>query len=111
MKGLYAIVGMQHRPGAREKLATLRHGHPLMLMREPHNTYDRNAVQVWADDVHVGFIKGNQVKPLARLIDNPSWRADDQMRASFDEKGQQQAAVWAILSVDGGRWPMAEVEE
>ena len=93
LKTLYSIVGMQHRPGARDVIARLRVGAELKLIREPTNHYDFNAVQVWADGVHVGYIKASENAPVAREMDQ---------RNAVD--------MDARFVVDGSRWPQAEVD-
>lgn len=70
----YALVGMQHR-GAEKFVADLPADAPLLLVREPSNKYDRNAIAVWAHDNeagtlrHVGYIPKSQNAALAEKID------------------------------------------
>lgn len=93
MKALYALVGMQHR-GQTALVRSLPDGEPLTLVREPNNEYDALAVQVWARDVHVGYIKGTQVRPLALAMDaRPVERAPAKLSTR-----------------NGERWPMVEVD-
>jgi hypothetical protein len=98
LKGLYGLVGMKFRPQeARDHLAALPNGAPLVLKREPGNQHDRYAVQVWSGDVHIGYVKGSQVQPLAMAMDAALEPARD---------------AWpAKLAIDGGKWPLVEVEE
>ena len=63
-KAIYSIVGMKHRD-AEQFVASLPVGEPLRLVREPTNEVDPNAVQVWARERHVGFIKAAQARTLA----------------------------------------------
>lgn len=93
MKALYSIVGMKHR-GSEELVASLKDGEPLTLVREPTNAYDPNAVQVWAQGTHVGYVKATNARALARYMD----------------AGGKTAFV-GKLTFGGDRWPMAEVEE
>ncbi len=98
MKSLVALVGMKHR-GTEALVASLPQGEPLTLVREHGNKYDNFAVQVWAREQHVGFIKATQVKPIALAMD----------RAEAANKGS--ASVWqAKLAIDGGKWPMVEID-
>lgn len=100
-KTLVALVGMKHR--GTEALATsLPRGEPLMLVREPSNEHDPNAVQVWARGVMLGFIKGSQVRPVALAMDNAAAQLGLPSKA---------ATMAATLAIDGGRWPMVEIEE
>lgn len=68
----YAVVGMKHR-GAEAFVAALPPDSPLMLVREADNKFDRNAVQVWAQDGggwrHVGYVPKTQNQVLAQFID------------------------------------------
>lgn len=90
MKSLVTIVGMKHR-GAEKLVASLPRGEPLTLVREPKNDYDQNAVQVWARDQHIGYVKGTQARDVARFMD--SGKID----------------LWpATLAVTADRWPNAE---
>jgi hypothetical protein len=69
LKALYPIVGARHREGAQAILASLKEGEPLVLKREPDNAYDKNAIQVWARDQHVGYIPKRDNPPLAMAMD------------------------------------------
>lgn len=65
----YAIVGMQHRKGAQAIVNAAPHETPVILVREPANKYDPNAVQVWIGDKHVGYVPKTQNAVLAKFID------------------------------------------
>jgi hypothetical protein len=96
LKSLFALVGMKHR-GTEALVASLPQGEPLELIREPTNQFDPNAIKVFARGQHVGYIAAKQAKPLAVKIDR-----------------QDNASVKILparLAIDGGRWPMCEVEE
>lgn len=99
MKTLVALVGMKHR-GTEALVASLPAGEPLILIRERDNPYDSNAVQVWARDQHVGYIKASQVIPIAQEMDK-IWLEISPMTVRRKAK----------FAIDGGRWPMVEVEE
>lgn len=95
MKSLVALVGMQHRPQAcRDLLAALPNGEPLQLVREPANEYDPRAVQVWARGLMIGYVKGSQNRGIASRLDS----------ADPDDKPT------ARLAIDGGKWPMIEID-
>lgn len=64
----YALVGMKHQ-GAEALVASLPPDEPLVLVREPDNRFDRNAVQVWARGQHVGYVPKTQNAVLAQFID------------------------------------------
>jgi len=89
---LVALVGMQHR-GTEDLVAGMLTGETLTLIREPNNPADRNAIQVWARGLHIGFIKGSQAPPVALAMDSTG------------------GAPWvAKLAHKEGKWPMVEIE-
>ena len=86
----YSIVGMQfrnadwlHRDAPKDPAVTLK--------REPTNKYDANAIQVWADGVHVGYIPKADNSALA---------------ASMDKDGKEVIGVF-LRKKDG--WPAVEI--
>jgi len=98
-KSLVALVGTQYRPPeAAELLKGLPNGEPLHLIREPTNKFDRNAVQVWARGVHIGFIKGSENREIASRMDKA--RTDSGQIQTLNGK----------LAIDGGKWPMVEID-
>lgn len=100
MKSLYSIVGMKHR-GTVEFVAKLLAGEPLALLRESNNDFDPNAIQVWARNMHVGYVKASQARELAKRID-----------ASGDFAATLSSGLGAAkLAVTADRWPMVEIEE
>lgn len=64
----YSIVGMNHAK-AEDFVKSLPAGTPLVLVREPLNEFDRNAIAVWAQGRKIGFIPKAQNKVLAQFID------------------------------------------
>lgn len=93
MTKTYTMVGMQHR-GSEAIVGSLRHYEPLLLLREPGNKFDRNAVQVWARGQHVAFIPKKENVALAALMDERGRSIQDfKMNARF------------IL----GKWPRLEI--
>lgn len=64
-------AGVAYRPGSRERLASLIPGEALILMREPSNLYDKNAVAVYDGGMHLGYVPAVDapavVKALAEL--------------------------------------------
>ena len=106
MKASYVLVGMKHQ-GSEALVASLKIGHPLLLVREPDNRYDRNAVQVWLDAGAemklLGYVKGTQAAGLARKLDAPTWHQCS--------RNTGRPCIMGVLKVSGDRWPMIEVEE
>lgn len=102
MKTLVALVGTKHRGReAMDCLAALPNGEPLTLVREPDNKFDPRAVMVFARNVHIGFIKKEQNAEIAALLDRAI------AKLGLDAKA---VSMPAKLAVDGGRWPLVEVE-
>lgn len=66
MKSLVNLVGMSHRPNGDAVVQEIPTDSNLLLVREPSNPYDPNAIQVFA---HIGYIKASQAKALAPRID------------------------------------------
>lgn len=101
MKMLVALVGTRYR--GEEIVAlfkSLPQGEPLALIRQADNQIDRNAVQVWARDKHLGFVKSGQVDKIARRMDrDPAFKAG------------MASGLRAKLAIDGGKQPMVEIEE
>jgi hypothetical protein len=95
MKSLVALVGTQYRGDeAKALLPALPQGEPLTLIRELDNKYDQAAVQVWARGVHIGYLKAGQNRKCAFRMDlDPSL-----------------SPMAAKLAIDGGKWPMVEIE-
>jgi hypothetical protein len=64
----YSIVGMQFR-GTEALVNSCQTGSVVKLIREPTNKYDANAIQVWIDDQHVGYIPKKENVDLAAAMD------------------------------------------
>ena len=64
----YSIVGMNWQK-AEEFVKALAPETPVVLIREPENEHDSNAVAVYVEGRKVGFIPSKQNKVLAMFID------------------------------------------
>jgi hypothetical protein len=64
----YSIVSVHYRDSY-QFLADLPIGTPIKLIREPTNKFDPNAIMVWVDGVHVGYIPRRENLILAERID------------------------------------------
>ncbi len=95
MKSLYAMVGMRFRD-AEEFVASLPDREPLLLLRQPNNPHDANAVAVWARGRHVGFIPTKENAALA---------------SRMDDIGRERADFKLEAKLVAGQWPQIEVEE
>lgn len=64
------VVGGPHHDGALERTQGLILGERLLLMREPANPYDKNAVAVMTTDGQkLGYIPRGDAKRIASILD------------------------------------------
>lgn len=64
------IAGAPYHTGAREAIAKLRGGEELVLVREPSNPHDRNAVAVHAaDGTKLGYVPRVDAPTVAKVLD------------------------------------------
>ncbi len=63
------IAGFQHYDGP-DAESLLEIGMPLQLNREPHNQYDKDAVEVWTGDAKLGYVPRSDNKTVAKLMDD-----------------------------------------
>jgi hypothetical protein len=110
----YSIVGQKHR-GLDPYLAGTLPGVPVTLVREPMNQYDPNAVMVWIDGQHVGYIPSKDAQALAPFIDQTGkpWQepvkiAADGVTGSIVSHPQTISAVFARSPNSG--YPMVSVD-
>lgn len=64
--------------------------------------------------MHLGYIKGSQVKPLAIAMDAQIIKGskfDDYNKLDNVTPVSSERTLPAKLAIDGGRWPLVEVEE
>ena len=64
----YSIVGQRH-IGLDPYLEGILPGTPVLLVREPTNGFDPNAIQVWIDGKRVGYLPKGDAAELAPIID------------------------------------------
>lgn len=62
------IAGFKHYDGP-EVETLLETGMPLQLNREPHNRYDKNAVEVYTGEAKLGYLPRNINHTIAKLMD------------------------------------------
>ena len=106
----YSIVGMNHRK-SEEFVAALQPGAEATLVREPSNPFDPNAIAVWIDGKHVGYIPKKQNVTLAAFID---LNAKQMFQMATDEIGGMKVAksIPAIfIRSPNSKYPMVEVKE
>lgn len=96
-------------------MRSLPNGEPLTLVREPTNTYDPNAVQVWACNEHVGYIKATEVRPLAAFIDQHGRPWVKPVAVSATPLFEPPAAIEMFRAISAKlvarQWPQVEVEQ
>lgn len=97
---LIALVGMKHR-GTIGVVAALPNGADLELVRETDNKFDPNAVQVWANGQHVGYLAAKQVRPIALAMDAKA--------ATFPLGGERMRLAAKLHRSSADRYPLVEV--
>ena len=114
----YPIVA-QTKLGLDSHLVGILPGTPVILVRQPENRYDENAVMVLIDDKHVGYIQRAQNTALAYHID---WKGRDyqQFVARVDAKpGDKVEGDLVVRKAIEGKfcrspnsaYPMVEIED
>jgi len=108
MSKSYSIVGMNFR-NAESIVAALAVGTPVALVREPTNKYDVNAVAVWVDGKHVGYIPKKQNVVLSAFIDQTGGRPEGlAMDAALVDDTTKAITAKFFRSPNSG-YPMVEV--
>jgi hypothetical protein len=64
------LAGMQHVPGAKMYASHLPKGQPLELRREPHNAYDKRAVEVYHGLQKLGYVPAVDSPMVAAVMDS-----------------------------------------
>lgn len=84
MPKTYSIVGTDHRKSD-QFLREQPIGAPAVLVREPTNRFDPNAIQVWVGGKFVGYIPKKQNAVLAQFIDQQGGNSAITMQMAMDE--------------------------
>lgn len=101
----YSIVGAE-RLGTQDAVATeIKEGAAALLIREPDNAFDPNAIMVWVDDRHVGYLAGKQIKELAPYID-----ANGVTSNPYPDYEMNKAVQATFLRSDNSRFPMVRLK-
>jgi hypothetical protein len=66
---VYSIVGQKNYGFTDAYMPGILPGTPVVLVREPDNKFDPNAVMVWIDGKHVGYIPSKDAAALAPFIE------------------------------------------
>ena len=112
----YSIVGQKH-CGAKPYNEGVLPGTPVVLVREPDNAVDKNAVQVWIGDKRIGYIAAKQNAELAALIDRIGrpWtqrRPISPFDARVDSVVEMRQAIDAtFIRSPNSAYPMVEVNQ
>lgn len=108
MTDLYSIVGAKHR-GLDPYLPGILPGTEVWLVREPSNGFDPNAVQVWIDGKHVGYLPKAQNAALAQFIDQQGEPWSDP-GGTADASAPSRAIKATFARSPNSAFPQAKVE-
>lgn len=75
MPNRYSIVASNHIDGAEAFVKTLATGVAAVLVREPDNQHDKNAIAVYVDGKKIGYIPKKQNTVLAQFMDQKGQNA------------------------------------
>lgn len=109
MPKAYSIVASQHIQGADAFIKTLVPGVTAVLIREPQNQYDANAIAVWIEGRKVGYIPKNQNKVLAAFIDDTGVGFDQAQLIAMDQSLTTRAVTAIFTRSPNSSFPMVEV--
>jgi hypothetical protein len=65
----YPVVGTQWSDVSEGFVANMEPGTPVLLVREPHNPKDPNAIAIYVEGKRIGYVPRNQNAVLAQFID------------------------------------------
>lgn len=65
------ISSFQHYDGP-DAQPLMEVGMPLQLNREPHNRFDKHAVEIWTGDAKLGYVPRSANSTIASLMDKGS---------------------------------------
>lgn len=69
MPNRYSIVGTQFTGVPESFVAALKPGTPAVLVREPENPHDPNAIAIYVEGKRIGYVPKKQNAVLAQFID------------------------------------------
>ena len=64
------VAGNTYIPGGQELLAALKSNQELTLKRDKQNQYDKNAVEIIANDKRIGYLPAHVAREVAPRMDN-----------------------------------------
>lgn len=114
MSHTYSIVGQKWK-GFDPYLPGITPGTEVLLVREPDNEHDRNAVAVWIDGQAVGYIPKTHNAALAQFIDQSGSEVavPDERKIATDSKFPPMKRVRAVVGLfsrsKNSAYPQVEV--
>lgn len=99
MTKVYSIVGQKH-CGLDPYLAGTLPGTDVVLIREPDNKFDPNAVMVWIDGQHVGYVPSKDAVALTQFIEQNGSELPIQ-RAVTDDAGESKIVTTIFRAIEG----------
>lgn len=106
----YPIVATEHLgTDTMNFLKGLAAGCPAVLVREPTNGFDANAIGVWIDGRKVGYVPKNQNKVLAQFIDQQGAGYDGEKLMAMDASPNGRAVDAKFTRSPNSKFPMVEV--
>lgn len=112
----YSIVGQKHRD-LDAYLPGINAGTEAFLVRDPHNQYDANAVMVWVNGQHVGFLRKRDNVHIAAYIDangEPFDRLQPAPGLALDEaarvRGQHKAIRATFARSPNSAYPQVDID-
>lgn len=105
-----SIVGQKFR-GLDPYLPGIETGTEAILVREPFNQYDANAVAVWIEGKHVGYLPKADNTPIAVKIDatGAPWSPPDNART--DSADVTRAITVKMVRSPNTGYPQVEIQE
>lgn len=91
----FFVAGFQYYDGM-EIEHLLKKGMPLLLNRQPHNRYDKNAIEVFSGEAKLGFIPRTDNKVIADIMDQGVEVLGEiiELNPDADPFGNVKAEVW-----------------
>lgn len=116
-KQTYSIVGTNFcGPKAQVLIKALKPGADVVLVREPDNKFDKNAVAVWVDGERIGYVPKATNRALAAFIDQGGreWHLPiapgETVSGAADEKVQPHKAIDGKFTLSpNSAFPQVEV--
>ena len=90
------VVGMHFRAeGAKQIAASLRPGDSVTLKRDPYNNHDENAIEVYVEDFHIGYIERADAAWIAPHADLD----DAELTAEVTGHVQRKTNIHPVLTI------------